>query len=147
MHRLKQEKNPLRRGRGHKNPTSNQEAICSWYLLGKGKSTFSNGTPLGMSTTIQGRLLTRSSWPTVLVRVAIAVIKHMTKGMLRRKGFIDLFPCHCSSPMTSWQELKQGRHAEAGADAEVVEKCYLLALLVWFAQPAFMKNPGPLIQE
>ena len=34
------------------------------------------------------------------------------------------------------QELKQGRNLEAGADAEAIEECCLLAYSLWLAQPA-----------
>jgi len=34
-------------------------------------------------------------------------------------------------------ELKQGRNPEAGADAETMEGCCLLACSSWLAQPAF----------
>jgi hypothetical protein len=38
----------------------------------------------------------------------------------------------------SGQELTQGRNLEAGADAEAMEGCYLLACFSWFAQLAFL---------
>ena len=46
------------------------------------------------------------------------------------------------------QELKQGRNLEAGADAEAIEECCLLACFPWLAQPVFFPtelgsmNPG-----
>ena len=36
------------------------------------------------------------------------------------------------------QELKQGRNLEAGADAEAMEGCCLLACFPWLAQLAFI---------
>jgi hypothetical protein len=44
-------------------------------------------------------------------------------------------PCCCSSP----KEVRTGTQAgqEAGADAEAMEGCSLLACLLWLAQPAF----------
>ena len=61
----------------------------------------------------------------VLVRVSIALMKHRgQKSKLGRKGFIWLIlPHHCSSG----QELIQGRNVEAGAGAEAMEECCLLA--------------------
>jgi hypothetical protein len=50
----------------------------------------------------------------------------MTKKQLGRKGFIQLtFPYCCSSP----REVRTGTQAgqEAGADAEAMEGCSLLA--------------------
>jgi hypothetical protein len=45
----------------------------------------------------------------------------------------------CSSP----KEVRTGTQAgqEAGADAEAMERCYLLACFPWLAQLAFLKNP------
>ena len=43
--------------------------------------------------------------------------------------------------------IKQGRILEAGADAEAMEWCCLLACYIWLAQPAFLKSPGPSVQE
>ena len=37
----------------------------------------------------------------------------------------------------------QGKNLEAGADAEDMEECYLLAGFSCLAQPAFLQNPGP----
>jgi len=56
---------------------------------------------------------------------------------LGRKGFIQLtLPHCCSSP----KEVRAGTQAgqEAGADAEAVEGCYLLACFPWLAQFAFL---------
>ena len=36
------------------------------------------------------------------------------------------------------QELTQGRNLEAGADAEAMEGCFLLACFPWLAQLAFL---------
>jgi hypothetical protein len=54
-----------------------------------------------------------------------------------RKEFIQLtLPHCCSSP----KEVRTGTQAgqEAGADAEAMEGCSLLACLTWFAQLAFL---------
>jgi hypothetical protein len=59
------------------------------------------------------------------------------RNKLGRKGFIQLtFPNCCSSP----KEVTTGTQAsqEAGADAEAMEGCYLLASFPWFAQFAFL---------
>jgi hypothetical protein len=59
------------------------------------------------------------------------------RSMLWRKGFIQLtLPCCCSSP----KEVRTGTQPrqEAGADAEAMEGCYLLAYFPWLAQLAFL---------
>lgn len=43
-------------GEVYRRSPSNQEASCTWYLLGKGKSVFSNRTLLGFSTIFQSML-------------------------------------------------------------------------------------------
>jgi hypothetical protein len=61
----------------------------------------------------------------------------MTKKQLGRKGFIQLtLPYCCSSP----KEVRTGSQAgqEAGADAEAMEGCSLLACFPWLAQPALL---------
>jgi hypothetical protein len=61
----------------------------------------------------------------------------MTKKPLGKKGFIQLtFPYCCSSP----KEVRTGTQAgqEAGADAEAMEGCSLLACFLWLAQPALL---------
>jgi hypothetical protein len=71
-----------------------------------------------------------------LVRVSIPGQNIMTKKQLGRKGFIQLTPPnHCSS---SLKEVRTGTQAgqEAGADAEAMEGCILLACFPWLAQPA-----------
>jgi len=58
----------------------------------------------------------------------------MTKGKLGRKGFIQLtLPHCCSSPKEVRTGTHTGRNLEAGADAEAMEKCCLLACSSWFA--------------
>jgi hypothetical protein len=44
------------------------------------------------------------------------------------------------------QELTQSRNLEAGADAEAMEGCCLLACFPRLAQLAFLQNPGLLAQ-
>ena len=61
----------------------------------------------------------------------------MTKKQLGRKGFIQLtLPHRSSSP----KEVRTGTQAgqEAGADAEAMEGCSLLACFPWLAQPALL---------
>ena len=61
----------------------------------------------------------------------------MTKKQLGRKGFVQLTHlCCCSSP----KEVRTGTQTgqEAGADAEAMEGCYLLACFSWLAQLAFL---------
>lgn len=52
-------------GKGGMNTKSypNQEVICNWYLLGKGKSIFYNGKSLSISTTLQSRPYSIRSYP------------------------------------------------------------------------------------
>jgi hypothetical protein len=64
----------------------------------------------------------------VLVRVSIPAQTSGPRSKLGRKGFIRLtLPCCCSSP----KEVRTGTQAgqEAGADAEAMEGCSLLACL------------------
>ena len=67
----------------------------------------------------------------VFVRIFMAVMKHCDQSNLGRKRFIQLM-------LKSGQELKQGRNLEAGADAEAMEGCRLLACSSWFARLAFL---------
>jgi hypothetical protein len=62
----------------------------------------------------------------------------MTKKQLGKKRFIQLtLPYCCSSP----KEVRTGTQAgqEAGADAEAMEGCCLLACFPWLAQPALYR--------
>jgi hypothetical protein len=73
----------------------------------------------------------------VLVRVSIPAQTTWPRSKLGRKGFIRLtLPCCCSSP----KEVRTGTQAgqEAGADAEAMEGCSLLACFLWLAQPALL---------
>jgi hypothetical protein len=70
----------------------------------------------------------------VLVRVSIPA---QTKKYLGRKVFIQLtLPHSCSSP----KEVRTGTQTgqEAGADAEDMEGCSLLACFPWLPQPALL---------
>jgi hypothetical protein len=59
------------------------------------------------------------------------------RSKLGRKGFIQLILQHCCSLL---KEVRTGTQAgqEAGADAEAMEGCSLLACLPWLAQPAVL---------
>jgi hypothetical protein len=73
----------------------------------------------------------------VSVRVSIPAQTSWPRSKLGRKGFIPLtLPYCCSSP----KEVRTGTQAgqKAGADAEAMEWCFLLACLPWLAQPALL---------
>jgi hypothetical protein len=73
----------------------------------------------------------------VLVRVFIPAQTSWPRSKLGRKGFIRLtLPHCCSSP----KEVRTGTQAgqEAGADAEAMEGCSLLACFPWLALLAFL---------
>jgi hypothetical protein len=57
----------------------------------------------------------------------------MTKKQLGRKGFIQL-------TLSSPREVRTGTQAgkKAGADAEAMEGCSLLACFPWLAQPSLL---------
>jgi hypothetical protein len=61
----------------------------------------------------------------------------MTMKQLGRKGFIRLTLPYCCS---SLKEFRTGTQAgqKAGADAEAMEGCYLLACFLWLAQLALL---------
>jgi hypothetical protein len=75
----------------------------------------------------------------VLVRVSVAVTKHHDHKMSCGRKVHSAY----TSPLT---EIRTGtqkvRSLEAGADAEAMEGCCLLALFPWLAQPVFLWNPG-----
>jgi len=73
----------------------------------------------------------------VLVRVSIPIQTSWPRSKLGRKGFIQLTLSHCCS---SPKEIRTGTQAgqEAGADAEAMEGCYLLACVPWLAQLALL---------
>jgi hypothetical protein len=63
----------------------------------------------------------------------------MTKATWGGKGLFGLcfgITVHCQRK--SGQALKQARNLEAGADAEAIEGCCLLACSPWLAQSAFI---------
>jgi hypothetical protein len=61
----------------------------------------------------------------------------MTKKQLGRKGFILAYT---SILLFITKEVRTGTQAgqEAGADAEAMEGCSLLACFLWLAQPALL---------
>jgi hypothetical protein len=73
----------------------------------------------------------------VLVRVSIPAQTSWPRSKLGRKGFIQLTFPHCCS---SLKEVRTGTQAdqEAGAGAEAMEGCSLLACFSWLAQPALL---------
>ena len=65
---------------------------------------------------------------TVLVGVSTAATKHHVQSNLGRKAFIWLtLPYHCITAGGSQDRKSNGRNLDAGADAEAMEGCCLLA--------------------
>jgi len=63
-------------------------------------------------------------------------MKHCDQSKLRRKAFIWLtLPYYCSSSKEVRTGTHTGQEPEAGADAEAMEGCCLLACSLWIAQP------------
>ena len=77
------------------------------------------------------------SKPIILVRVSIPVQTSRPRIGLGRKGFIQLTLLYCC---LSPKEVRTGTQAgqEAGADAEAMEGCHLLACFLCLAQLAFL---------
>ena len=73
----------------------------------------------------------------------IATVKHHKQRNSGRKGFIWLTLLNHFSLL---KEIRAGTW-EAGADAQVMEGCCLLACSSWLAQPAFLCYPGPPAQQ
>ena len=76
-----------------------------------------------------------------LTMVSIAAVKHHDQKVnCGRKGLFNLinFQLIVHHWRKSGEELKQGRSLEAGADAEAMEGCHLLAYSSWLALPAFL---------
>jgi hypothetical protein len=70
------------------------------------------------------------------------VIKHCDQKHLGE----DYRVLHHSPSLREARTGTQGRNLEAGADAEAMEGCCLLACSSWFSQSAFIQNPGPSAQ-
>jgi hypothetical protein len=72
-----------------------------------------------------------------LVRVSIPAQNIGSRSKLGRKGFIQLTLLHCCS---ATKEVRTGTQAgqEAGAAAEAMEGCFLLACFPWLAQLALL---------
>jgi hypothetical protein len=81
-----------------------------------------------------------SAHDSVLVRLSSAVMKHSGQKAHRGgKGLFSLrFRIKVHHQRGSGQELQQCRNLEAGAGAEAMEGCYLLACSLWLAQLAFL---------
>ena len=76
----------------------------------------------------------------LLLKVSIATMKHHEQeANWGGKGLFSLHP-HIAvyHQRKSGQELTQGKNLEAGADAEAIEGCCLLACFPCLAQPAFL---------
>jgi hypothetical protein len=80
------------------------------------------------------------------LKVTTTVIKHHDQASWGGK---DLFSLHFHITIhhqrKSGQESKQGRSLEAGAEA--MKGCCLLVCSPWLAQPAFLLNSQPLVEE
>jgi hypothetical protein len=64
---------------------------------------------------------------------------HDQKASWRGKGlFRFYFHVAAHHQRKSGQELTQGRKLEAGADAEAMDGCCLLACFLWLAQSAIL---------
>jgi hypothetical protein len=89
------------------------------------------GRPWVSRKTTSGTFAFKPWMSTVLVRVSIPGQNIMTKKQLGRKGFIQLTLSHCCS---SLKEVRTGTQVgqEAGADAEAMEGCSLLACSACF---------------
>ena len=109
-----------------------QARNTQWLLLYKVLKSFHNSAQNNMVRAVTA--LPHSWYQLVLVRVTAAVTTHCDqKASMRGKGLLDLY-------------FYQGRNpnrADAGADAEAMEEHCLLAFSPWFAQPHFLKHPGP----
>jgi hypothetical protein len=63
----------------------------------------------------------------------------MTKDNLGGKGLFGLhFQITVHHLRKSGQELKQGRNLKIGAEAEAIDKYYLLVCSSWLAHPVFL---------
>jgi hypothetical protein len=73
----------------------------------------------------------------VLVRVSIPAQSIMTK---KQVGEERVYSAYTSILLFITKEVRTGTQAgqEAGADAETMEGCYLLACFPWLAQLAFL---------
>ena len=74
---------------------------------------------------------------TVLVRVSIPVQNIMIKKQVREKTVYSAYTSILLFITKGTQDWNSSR-AEAGADAEAMAGCYLLACFSWFAKLAFL---------
>ena len=91
--------------------------------------------PLGEAEKGRGRGGVSSNTVPVLVRVSISAQTSRPRSKLGRKGFIQL-----TLPYFITKEVRTETQAgqEAGADAEAMEGCSLLACFPWLAQPVLL---------
>jgi hypothetical protein len=61
----------------------------------------------------------------------------------KQVGEERIYPAYNSILLLSPKKVRTGTHAgkEAGADAEAMERCYLLACFPWLAHLALLQNP------
>lgn len=88
----------------------------------------------------------------VLAGVSIAVRKHVTKGNLGRRGFLQFTFPHHSPPLREKQEHKQGRDLEAGINVESMEgaayclaRLSFLSLFSYTSQTTFPEETHPIV--
>lgn len=86
------------------------------------------------------RSLSCSYFPSVLLRVSSAAVKHCDQNACW--GAKSLFGSHFTIAAhhgsKPGQDFKQGRDLEAGGDVEAMEEGCLLACSSWLARPAFL---------
>lgn len=73
----------------------------------------------------------------ILARFSIAVIHHMTKSILRRKGLIQLYSSvYCG-------KKRQDRKLNAAVETKAMEESCLLGYCPWLMKSTFLCNTGP----
>jgi hypothetical protein len=72
------------------------------------------------------------------LRASIAVMKHQNQSKSGGMDFWLYFHISVHHLKKLEQELKQGRSLEAGADADIMERCCLLASSSWPTQLVFL---------
>jgi hypothetical protein len=75
-----------------------------------------------------------------LVRVSIPAQNFMTKKLVGKERVYSAYTSTLLFITRGSQDRNstQGRNLEAGADAEAMEGCYLLACFPWLAQPVLL---------
>ena len=75
----------------------------------------------------------------LIIRVSIVVMKHHDQKQVGEERFIGLtLPDHSLSLEAVRTGAQGRRNREAGADAEAMEECCLLACSLWLAQPTLL---------